>query len=333
MVAPPLPAAAPDTAPSSETPPEAPAAASPTDEPPRIKFKVKPRDAAGAPLPATPPAEPTPAPAGKIHTPPPFPVVSPPGAPPKKFPPPPRVPHMRAPGTAEVDASAPVAPAKPNRSAKKTILVAVAVVLFVAAVATYRFLTAEPPPPPPRVVVKKPDAKPSGAATPSTALNQAAAAPGAAVNSAQNAVTARRTAEQGKIDALVAGQEPVDPNRVVATPAPAPAKTAETPPPPKPTSVFAPVTSVSQIAPGVTALTTTEVGGGIASPAFRSWVANARINGVFQGNPPRALINGRTVRVGQSVDDTLGILFDGFNIDEKTIVFRDRTGATVTRKF
>jgi hypothetical protein len=72
---------------------------------------------------------------------------------------------------------------------------------------------------------------------------------------------------------------------------------------------------------------------GAASPAFRAWVSAAKINGVFQGTPARALINDRLVRAGQTVDAALGIVFDHVDADAKTIVFRDRDGATVSRPY
>jgi hypothetical protein len=70
----------------------------------------------------------------------------------------------------------------------------------------------------------------------------------------------------------------------------------------------------------------------MASPAFRTWVANAKINGVL-GTPPRALINGRTVHAGQVVDETLGITFSGVDVSRHALVFRDRTGAIVRRGY
>lgn len=72
---------------------------------------------------------------------------------------------------------------------------------------------------------------------------------------------------------------------------------------------------------------------GTASAEFRSWVASARLSGVFAGGNPRALINGRMVQPGQVVDEVLKVTFDKIESDGKTLVFRDATGATVSRKF
>ena len=70
-----------------------------------------------------------------------------------------------------------------------------------------------------------------------------------------------------------------------------------------------------------------------ATPAFRSFVADAKISGVFQGTPPRAFINGRLVRLGEVVDSSLGIRFDSIDPKTKNIVFKDSSGATVARRY
>jgi len=188
--------------------------------------------------------------------------------------------------------------------------------------ATYFFVLREEPPPPPFT------SKSSGpkAATPSDSLNKIAALPGQAIAKAQDAVAARRSNEQDRVDAIVDGEDPSG-ARALGTPPPS-SFSSGTPPP---------VTSTSQLAPGITATTAapnvTTDPAAAATPAFRSWVANARINGVFQGTPPRALINGRTFRAGQTIDAELGIVFQGLTDDAKAIVFRDASGATVTRRF
>jgi hypothetical protein len=81
-------------------------------------------------------------------------------------------------------------------------------------------------------------------------------------------------------------------------------------------------------------MTTTASGvEGNASPAFRNWVAQARVSGVFQGEPARILINGRMVTSGQLVDEALVITFEGINSTSSSLIFRDRTGASVARRF
>ena len=199
--------------------------------------------------------------------------------------------------------------------------------VVVAVVVGYRMLTAPLPPPKkmPVVVLPKPTAP-----TPPVTLDQIAAAPGQAIDKARDAIAARRASEQDRIDALAAGNDVPD-KRALDTPPPA----SLTAPVPKALAPAAPerVTSTSQLAPGVTVTTTVSDVAGVASGPFREWVANARISGVFQGTPARALINGRMVRAGQIVDDALGIMFDGVDPVGESLVFRDKTGATVVRKF
>jgi hypothetical protein len=70
-----------------------------------------------------------------------------------------------------------------------------------------------------------------------------------------------------------------------------------------------------------------------ASAAFRTFVANARVSGVFQGNPSRAVINGKLARVGETVDANLGITFAGVETERRNLIFKDKSGATVSRKY
>jgi hypothetical protein len=70
-----------------------------------------------------------------------------------------------------------------------------------------------------------------------------------------------------------------------------------------------------------------------ASAEFRSFVANAKISGVFQGAPARAMINGRLVRTGETVDAALGILFAGVDPVKRHLLFKDKAGTLVARKY
>ncbi len=89
----------------------------------------------------------------------------------------------------------------------------------------------------------------------------------------------------------------------------------------------------TDLAPGVTITTESVEAETEATPAFRSFVADAKISGVFQGTPPRAFINGRLVRLGEVVDSSLGIRFDSIDPKTKNIVFKDASGATVGRLY
>lgn len=70
-----------------------------------------------------------------------------------------------------------------------------------------------------------------------------------------------------------------------------------------------------------------------ATPQFLYWVVGLNISGVFQSAPHRIMLNNRTVIEGQEVNITLGIVFDRLDLDQKLIVFKDKTGALVTRSY
>lgn len=166
---------------------------------------------------------------------------------------------------------------------------------------------------------QKIEAAPKRPSTPSATLNELSAIPARAIAKAQATMDAVRATEQGRVEAVTDG------DTQSAMPVRRPAAK-----PPKPVVA---ATSTTQISPGLTATTTATDVAGDASPAFRNWVAQARISGVFKGTPPRVLINGRTVPAGQTVDEVLEITFEGIDAAGKSLIFRDRTNATVQRKF
>ena len=92
-------------------------------------------------------------------------------------------------------------------------------------------------------------------------------------------------------------------------------------------------TATVELTPGVMATTESVKAVPNASSAFRTFVASARINGVYQGTPPRAFINGRLVRTGEMIDSTMEIYFDSVDLTTRSIVFKDSTGATVSRRY
>ena len=69
------------------------------------------------------------------------------------------------------------------------------------------------------------------------------------------------------------------------------------------------------------------------SDAFTRFVTDMRISGVFQGEPPRALINGRTIRAGETIDLGLGIVFVGIDADRRLILMREPSGALAAKKY
>jgi hypothetical protein len=198
----------------------------------------------------------------------------------------------------------------------KVILYAVAVVVLIGAYFGYRKLKATFVPPPSAVV-----AAPKRPSTPSATLNEISEIPARAINKAKSTIAAVKENEDGRVEAVTDGENPPGgrtPRHTTPKPAVKPAT---------------PLTSTTQLAPGIQATTAASDVVGDASPAFRTWVAQARIGGVFQGSPARALINKRTVSEGQMVDETLEITFVGLDLAARTIVFRDRTGVTVVRKY
>jgi hypothetical protein len=177
-----------------------------------------------------------------------------------------------------------------------------------------------PPPAPPEVkIVFKPLGPPKPIVTPAPAVAavaaKLAAGPAKLVDSGVDAIAQRRAAEQAKVDAAASGEE--------VTPTPPPDVATGT------QSVLADSSISSGVKANITRLDTSSA----ASADFRAFVANATIGGVFQGTPSRALINGRIIREGQVVDDTLGITFERIDADKKVIYFKDATGAEVSRDY
>lgn len=70
-----------------------------------------------------------------------------------------------------------------------------------------------------------------------------------------------------------------------------------------------------------------------SSAAFVAFADAMRINGVFQGNPARASINGRIVRAGALLDASLGVTFDGIDPRSREIILKDTSGATIRKKY
>ena len=63
---------------------------------------------------------------------------------------------------------------------------------------------------------------------------------------------------------------------------------------------------------------------------FFYWVLNLNISGI---NPPRLLINGRLVHEKQEVSIPLGVTLEQFDAAHRLLVFKDKTGALVTRSY
>jgi cytoskeletal protein RodZ len=218
----------------------------------------------------------------------------------------------------------------PRKSSKLPLVVLAAVVVLGGGYFGWKyFMAAKPekaeaaPTPtvkssPPPAVVAQPDTAP----TPSDTLNKLAHAPANAINKAQGAIETRRASGQARIDAASIGEDLPDRPAATAAAADPAAKSAATPT----------ATTTTSVAPNVTA-TTAVVAAPEASAPFRSYVANAKVSGVFQGTPARVVINGKLTRAGDVVDPGLGIVFDGIDSGRRHLVFKDQSGATVSRRF
>jgi hypothetical protein len=68
------------------------------------------------------------------------------------------------------------------------------------------------------------------------------------------------------------------------------------------------------------------------SAAFRAWVDNVKISGARGGAAARVFIGKTAYGAGDIVDSTLGIMFDGYDTESRTLVFKDKSGATVERR-
>ena len=237
----------------------------------------------------------------------------------------------------------PPAYVKPKRSSKVVYLgagLAALIVLGGGGYFVWENYLSPPPPPPPIVVKPKPKPVTPVAATPVAPAPEKTAAPTSApnspvankpaeaptglahvpvnaINKAQGVVEARRESEQVRAGSISAGADLA--NR--------PAAAGPNKAPPKP------VAAASVLVPGVSATNSEVQAVPDANAAFKAFVANGKYNGVIGGDPPKILFNGRTMRAGDIVDPQLGITFDSIDPDRKLIIFKDKSGATVTRKY
>lgn len=298
--------------PQAEAPPPSPpeAEAPAAEEAPKFKLKPKTAGAAGKPPVAAPP----PVTAAAAGMPPPLAVAeAPAGAVPAAPPPPVK------------------RPPPPAAALKKKLMVlgGIAAVLLVGGGLYFGWEMYGPKPAAGVPVAPGAAAAKPAAVTPVEALNQLAAMPGAMIDKAQNAVTARRDREQERVDAVTAGED-IPERRFIDTPLPG--QLGEKPAEPE----IKPVSTESQIAPGVRATTWASssqiTSTAQASQEFRNYIAGLTVSGIFWGSPTRALINGRTYRAGDTIDQAQGIVLLEADSAAKVLIFQDRTGATVSRK-
>lgn len=70
-----------------------------------------------------------------------------------------------------------------------------------------------------------------------------------------------------------------------------------------------------------------------ASAAFFFWVVKLNVSGITQSKPARVLLNSRLTYEGDEVHRPLGIVFTQLDPANKLLIFKDATGATVTRSY
>ena len=70
-----------------------------------------------------------------------------------------------------------------------------------------------------------------------------------------------------------------------------------------------------------------------ASAAFFFWVVKLNVSGITQSKPARVLLNNRLTYEGDEVNRPLGIVFAQLDPANKLLIFKDATGATVTRSY
>lgn len=63
------------------------------------------------------------------------------------------------------------------------------------------------------------------------------------------------------------------------------------------------------------------------------FIDQLKVGGVRMGPPPRLFIEGLTYKPGDVIDQRLGIIFVGVNVSTRELVFKDRTGAVVRRRY
>lgn len=70
-----------------------------------------------------------------------------------------------------------------------------------------------------------------------------------------------------------------------------------------------------------------------ASAAFFFWVVKLNVSGITQSKPARVLLNSRLTYEGDEVNRPLGIVFTRLDPANQLLIFRDATGAIVTRSY
>lgn len=203
-----------------------------------------------------------------------------------------------------MEAAAPAVVPESAARKKKLLIGAAAGLAMVAGLGwvTMNFVLKEEPPPPPPVrkaAAKQPDASPSAPA-------EGPKGPIATTKEVVAKTEANRT----------------DPTNEVVAAATGPAAPAASAPAATTPAVVAPPVSVPAAPSGPPP----------ASAAFKAWVQGLKISGVRGGANPRVFIERTAYGPGDLVNPQLGILFDSYNAETRTLIFKDKSGAVVERK-
>ena len=118
-----------------------------------------------------------------------------------------------------------------------------------------------------------------------------------------------------------------------ASPAPAKARPAAVAPPTTPSPAPVAQPKKIQIGGGIVITSPGVPGTTEAGELFVTWVMNAKISGVFPGSPAKIMLNERLVRAGDTAQVRLKIKLEGLDLDNHLILFRDESGATVSRSY
>ncbi len=329
-----------------ESTPEAPGQAAAANEP--LRFRLKPKTPPPEGLPAetpvpfsTPPMpvdpvqaaaeEPSPAPAAEmppVMEPEPVPQYVPPAAPPPQ--------HISTPSTV-LDDAAPlqVAPesshAKAIKADKWLAAIVVLVIVLSGAIWGARLLFKANPKPKATANARAEAGEKPAASAPA----QAETAPAKPLPGSQARLVEKPKSEAGQAiararDVVVASDARIKAGNLDGEPdatAGAPAQNA-----PQPQNVLGPNTPPRTPVVEEVANQPTEP---VVPPseAFRLFVVNLRVNGVFQGENPRAMLNGRMYLVGAEVDVKLAITLHKIDPEAKQLIFRDDTGAILSRRY
>ena len=94
-----------------------------------------------------------------------------------------------------------------------------------------------------------------------------------------------------------------------------------------------PVTDTPEVTVDTAPATPVPPTAALPSQDVQVWVSSAVISGVREGSRPRAFINSILVEQGDSVNAQFGITFDRVDAERNLVIFKDRTGAVVGKRY